>query len=155
MQSKHVSVASTPIGLELGHALTIWTARISAALYVYWVLLLHRRRWTRARLVSTVALSAYVLHVVCSFEYFYSWSHALAYRETARQTAALYGVTWGGGLYLNYLFTGVWLADCAMSWLQFDAWRARPGWIGAALHSFLCFMFVNATAVVWFIQALR
>src|ERR1051325_8264454 len=97
-----------------------------------------RGRWQYARFAWTLGLSAYLLHVWCAFEYFYRWSHAVAYRETARQTAELYGIRWGGGLYLNYLFTGVWLADCAVSWLKPERWRRRSNWF-VIMHAFLAF----------------
>ena len=45
--------------------------------------------------------------------------------ETARQTAAVYGVAWGGGVYVNYLFVGVWLAE--LLW-----WRVDPAALSAA-----------------------
>jgi hypothetical protein len=32
-------------------------------------------------------------------------------RETARQTAAVYGLDWGGGVFVNYAFLGVWAID--------------------------------------------
>jgi len=136
-----------------GKDLTIWSARTAALLYVCWILLLFRRQYSPARIVSTLALSVYLLHVWCAFEYFYQWSHAIAYRETLRQTADLFGVPWGGGIYLNYLFTAVWLADCGESWLNRRRWNARPAWAVLGLHAFLAFMWVNATVVVWLLRA--
>ena len=138
-----------------GKALTIWAARTAALLYVCWILLLFRRQNTSSRIVSTLALAAYLLHVWCAFEYLYQWSHTVAYRETARQTAELFGVSWGGGLYLNYLFTAVWIADCAWVWLSPHWWRSRAPWVATALHVFLAFMWVNATLVVWLLRAAR
>ena len=55
-----------------------------------------------ARIVTTLAFSACLLHVWCAFNYLYQWSHAIACRDTARQTAELFGIQWGDGLYLNY-----------------------------------------------------
>jgi hypothetical protein len=115
--------------------------------------MLLRQQWRRARIASALGLSAYLVHVWCAFEYFYHWSHEYAYRETARQTAELFGVEWGGGLWLNYLFTAVWLADNVVSWLKADWWRARRYTI--AVNGFLTFMFVNATIVVRLLRALR
>jgi hypothetical protein len=138
-----------------GQALTIWTARAAGLLYICWVVLTLGRQQRRARLASTAALLVYLVHVWCAFEYFYGWSHATAYRETARQTAGLFGIDWGGGLYLNYLFTAIWSVDCAASWLTPDLWNAQPAWIRLSVHAFLAFMWVNATAVVWLLRAVR
>ena len=109
-----------------------------------------RRQWTRARLVYSAGLAAYLVHVWCAFEFVYAWSHAVAYRETARQTLELFGVDWGGGLYLNYLFTILWCIDCAMWWARADRWKVRP-----FVQAFLVFMVVNGTVVVWVLRAMR
>jgi hypothetical protein len=85
-----------------GKVLTIWSARAAAALYVCWLVVNLRGKGMAARIVSTLAFSAYLLHVWCAFNYLYQWNHAIAYRETVRQTAELFGIQWGDGLYLNY-----------------------------------------------------
>ena len=132
--------------------MTIWTARVSAAVYLCALVLLIRGRPQSARSAMTVAAIMYLVHVCCAFQYFYSWSHAVALRETARQTEALFGVYWGGGLYLNYLFTILWGAHCA-AW-----WRRARGSLPAgtiAVQTFLLFIFVNATIVVWVLRAIQ
>ena len=131
--------------------MTVWTARASAVFYTCGVVLMLRGRWQYARFAWTLGLSAYLLHVWCAFEYFYHWSHTVAYRETARQTAELYGIRWGGGLYLNYLFTILWAADGVVSWLGPEWWQRRSVW-SIAVNVFLGFMFVNATIVVWLLR---
>ncbi|HYP15237.1 MAG TPA: hypothetical protein VEQ63_15010 [Bryobacteraceae bacterium] len=108
-----------------------------------------------ARLAWTAGLGLYLIHVCFAFQYFYSWSHQVAYEQTARQTAALFGVNWGGGLYLNYAFTAIWLADCLWWWLGNSSYIRRPSAVSAGVHVFLAFMFVNATIVVWVIRAFR
>ena len=138
-----------------GKELTIWTARVAAALYVCWIAAAIRGQHRFARIASTLALSVYLIHVWGAFQYFYQWSHAVAYRETARQTAELFGVRWGGGLYLNYLFTAAWLADCAASWVKPHLWRSKPTWASIVLYGFIAFMWVNATVVVWILRAVR
>ena len=45
-------------------------------------------------------------------------SRASAVAVTARQTKAVYGLDWGGGVFANYAFVAVW---------AFDAWRWRAG----------------------------
>ena len=101
--------------------------------------------------MSTAGLVTYLLHVGFAFQFFYGWSHSTAYRETARQTEELFGVHWGGGLYLNYLFTILWSADCALSWApSFSRRRLR-----VVIHAFLAFMVLNATVVVWVLRYMQ
>jgi len=153
-REENASVAFLILNLAFDKALTIWSARAAALLYVCGLGLILWRRWRPARLSWTLGLSAYLFHVWCAFQYFYQWSHALAYRETARQTAELFGIAWGGGLYLNYLFTGVWFADVVLSWLRPAWWQARSAWF-IAVNLYLGFMFVNATLVVWLLREAR
>jgi hypothetical protein len=56
------------------------------------------------------------IHVAIAMSVTYGWNHDAAVAATARQTMAVYGLDWGGGVYVNYAFVGVW-------WL--DAWRWR------------------------------
>ena len=132
-------------------ALTIWTARAAAALYVIAVVLLLRKQRIASRVVSTAGLATYLVHVGFAFQFFYGWSHSTAYRETARQTEELFGVHWGGGLYLNYVFTILWSVDCALSHvLWFSRSRVR-----IVIHAFLAFMVLNATVVVWVLRYMQ
>lgn len=135
--------------------MTIWTARSAAALYAIALALLLGRRIVASRRVSLAGLAVYLVHVACAFEFFYEWSHATAYRETARQTQELFSVNWGGGLYLNYVFTVLWAGECMAAWAP-PEWQSRTlSRARAGVHAFLAFMVVNATAVVWVLRARR
>jgi hypothetical protein len=58
------------------------------------------------------------------------------------------GLNWGAGLYFNYAFTVVWIADVAWWWRTGpDGYRAGPWWVTVAVHSFFGFMFFNAAVV--------
>jgi hypothetical protein len=138
--------------MDFGQAATIWLARASAAAWLLSVLN-WRRPWARA--AWTGALALYLLHVVLAFACFYQWSHAVALRETARQTRELFGVDSGSGLYLNYLLTLVWTLDAAWWWRNPAGYRSRPRALTISVHAFLAFMFVNASLVVWWIKAFR
>ena len=98
-------------------------------------------RWSR--LAWTTGCGFYLAHFVSAFTYFFHWSHAEAYVFTARTTAAVVGLDWGGGLYINYVFTLVWVADVGRWWTN----RPRPHWIGWAVHFFMGFIAFNATVV--------
>ena len=74
-----------------------------------------------ARWFNGFGVAAFIGHVACAFHFHHQWSHAVAYGDTARQTAEFTGWNWGGGLYLNYLFAVVWL----ISGSSFSA-NARP-----------------------------
>jgi hypothetical protein len=88
-----------------------------------------------------------LLHVVCAFEYYHHWSHAVAYSSTARQTAETVGLDWGGGLYANYAFTVVWVGDVVWWWVGVESYQTRERWIESTVQGFLGFIAFNATVV--------
>jgi hypothetical protein len=134
-----------------GEAFTIWSVRAAALLYIAALALRLAATGSRgrrtARLAWTVGCLFYLSHVYGAFEYFHGWSHLAAYVETARQTAELFGIEWGGGLYFNYAFTIVWAADVSWWWCDTAQYEKRPRWISAAIHTFLAFMFFNGAVV--------
>src|SRR5688500_13257829 len=101
-----------------------------------------------ARILWTAGCLLFLAHVAAAFHFFHGWSHAHAYQETARQTRDLVGVGSGAGLYLNYLFTAVWVGDAGWWWIAgLDRYRRRGRWVDVSLHAFMLFMGFNATAV--------
>ena len=74
-------------------------------------------RWARAAYWSGGALA--LAHVLAAFHWHYGWSHTQAVSATAEQTARVFGVHWGGGVWVNYAFLAAWLADAA--------WRTTRG----------------------------
>jgi hypothetical protein len=96
---------------------TIWLALVCYTLAE----VLRPPRWTRhgfnsapvlLRLGALLHFSgalAYLAHVACAFHFQHQWSHAQALIDTARQTAAVTGWNWGGGLWVNYAFSLVWI----------------------------------------------
>jgi hypothetical protein len=127
--------------------MTEWTIRLATLLYVAAAATMIAGGARRARTPWTAACLLYVAHVASAFHFVHEWSHASAYRETARQTAELIGFDWGGGLYWNYLFTLVWTADAAWWWIDGTSYERRPRWVTAAVHGFVGFMFVNGVVV--------
>jgi hypothetical protein len=108
-----------------------------------------RRGWDAfARASWTAGCAALLAHAACAFHFQHGWSHAAAYRDTARQTAQVFGLDWGGGLYVNYALLVVWVSDVAWWWRRgLDAYRRRPWPLNAAWHAFLLFVVFNGTVV--------
>jgi len=107
----------------------------------------HPRWRASARWTWTVGCVFFLTHVLCAFACFHQWSHAAAYRETARQTVALTGWSWGGGLYFNYLFALAWMADVLWWWLAPASFALRPRWLTGSWHGFLFFMVLNGAVI--------
>ena len=132
--------------MNAGELLTRWTIRVALALYV--ASLASRGVAPKgSRVAWTAGCLAYLVHVACAFEFYHHWSHAEAYAFTEQQTAAVVGLDWGGGLYVNYAFTLVWLADVCWWWAGIERYQARPRAIAWAVHGFMGFIAFNATVV--------
>lgn len=87
-----------------------------------------------------------IAHTLIAFAVVHHWSHADAVIATARQTGEIYGVAFGAGVYVNYVFLGVWLAD-AWWWRAAAPGRARPIAVVRALRAFYVIIIFNATVV--------
>jgi hypothetical protein len=125
------------LGVEIAVFYTI------AAAVLCWAVaeaLASRVFWTSGALLALV-------HSVAAFVWFYGGSHDTARIETTRQTAALTGVDFSGGIYLNYLFLIVWLGDAAWWWVAPTSYRARPRALGLAVRGFIFFVIVNGAVV--------
>jgi hypothetical protein len=133
-----------------GEAMTLWTVRIALVLYVaalFSTLLGGTRRKGTTRLLWSGGLLFYLAHVAAAFQFVHGWSHERASLETARQTNELFGIDSGLGLWFNYAFTIVWIADVLWWWLDEDGYVERPRWIGLATQAFMAFMFFNGAVV--------
>ena len=95
----------------------------------------------------TFGFGLYMGHVLLAFGLHYDWSHATAYAETATQTEALTGWRWGGGLYLNYLFSAVWGVE--LGWWRWapERYERRAHGAELAMRAFFLFMIVNGAVV--------
>jgi hypothetical protein len=101
----------------------------------------------RGRGAWTIGALAAVLHSALAFQLRHGWSHGAAYADTARQTAAVTGLDWGGGLFVNYLFLAVWTADALWWWMAPDSFRRRARLLDRSVRGFLWFMFLNGAVV--------
>lgn len=134
---------------ELLTRITIWLTLASYAIggSVY-LLSRGRRRWdVVARASWAFGCASLIAHVACAFHYYHNWSQAAAFRETARQTAEVTGLDWGGGLFINYALIIGWIVDVVWWGRGLDVYRNRPRWLSAAWQGFLIFMIFNATVV--------
>jgi hypothetical protein len=97
--------------------------------------------WT----IGCFALSA---HFICAFHFYHHWSQESAYRDTARQTAAVVGYNWGGGLFINYAVLIGWIVDVSWWWRSgINSYFQRRRLLVLAWHAVLIFIIFNATVV--------
>ena len=103
-------------------------------------------RWTR--IAWTIGCASLLAHFICAFHFFHAWSQTSAYNDTARQTAEVFGINWGGGLYINYAVAILWIADLVWWWFAgLTSYRRRPWLLTMIWHGFLVFIVFNATVV--------
>jgi hypothetical protein len=136
----------------MGELLTHWTIRLALVCLVlrlagqlrfaaapWWL------AWSRG--IWTLGYLFFVLHVGCAFHFYHSWSHALAFESTARQTHEMLGVRFGEGIYFSYLFTLLWGSDVVWQWVAPETYRQRPPWLGATLLGYLSFIAFNGAVI--------
>jgi hypothetical protein len=137
----------------VGEILTRFTIWIAITAYVSGVVIFalsgRNGRWdSLTRIVWTTGCAGLLAHFVCAFHFYHGWSQESAYRETARQTAAIVGLNWGGGLFINYFVLVAWVVDVSWWWWKgVNSYRRRPWQVLAAWHGFLIFIIINATIV--------
>jgi len=97
--------------------------------------------------VSCAGMVACVVHILVAMAHRHGWSHDAAVLDTAHQTAEVFGVAWGGGVFVNYLFVSLWLVDLFR-------WRAdprrdlrQPRWARWAVRTFYLVIVFNAAVV--------
>jgi hypothetical protein len=78
-------------------------------------------------LAASAGWIALAVHMVLAMAVHHGWSHTAAVTETARLTGQVYGLAWGGGVYVNYAFLLLWL-------VVLFRWRASgssdlPAWL--------------------------
>lgn len=134
----------------LADAIIRWTARLFVACYVGRLCVdaigspdtnsLRIARW-----LWTCGCAIYFVHVAAAFHWMHQWSHASAYEHVLTRTTEMTGFTSGIGLYVNYAFGVLWLADTVIWWLD-PKWpdRIAPYYLVQTIFAFLMF---QATAV--------
>jgi hypothetical protein len=135
--------------MNFGESVTRITVWFALTLYVAsetWRVLRHDRLEISRRL-NTAGCVCFLGHIVTAFNYFYNWSHADAYADTARQSKALTGWDSGDGIYLNYLFALVWLSEVIWARILPGSYSVRPTLWGWTVRAFFLFMIFNGAFV--------
>ena len=128
--------------------ITIWIAVACYALGTSALLKRSREEPKWLRWVWGAGADLLWLHALLAFASFYQWSFAVAYAETARQTAELTGWQSGAGLYANFVCGVVWSADAVFLWLTgWQRYRQRRTWLTLVVHGYLGFMVFSGTVV--------
>ncbi len=94
-----------------------------------------------ARIAWTAGLIFYLIHVVFAFDAFYDWSHRLAVEITARETAEVFGLESGIGLWVNYAFGVILALDVTQQWL------GRKRRFSRTIDWLVLFMIVNGAVI--------
>lgn len=116
-----------------------------------------RRASRRTWLAYTAGAALACTHLVLAMAWVHGWSHQASVTATARQTRAVFGLDWGGGVWFNYAFVAVWLFECWRWWREDTAVTATPprrATVVWALRAFFLIMIANA-AVVFAVGARR
>ena len=100
-----------------------------------------------ARTVWSIGVALACVHVILAFQFVYAWDHTAAVVATAHQTAELVGWAWRGGIYANYLFLTLWMADVCWWWANPASHVARSLRFETARLVFFTFMFFNGAVV--------
>jgi len=134
----------------LGDAVIRWTARLFVACYVGRLCIDAAGRRNEAaqrvaRWLWTAGCGLFLLHVAAAFHFLHGWSHAAAFEHVRQRTLHDTGWDSGIGLYINYAFGVLWLADTLLWWRRLDWSEQRPQyWL---VQSLFVFMVIQATVV--------
>jgi len=136
----------------MGELLIAWSARVVVLFYLLRLAAdalivdpMRRDRW--ARWAWTLGCAVYLVHVAFAFQFQHHWSHAAAVEHAAHRTFEVVGFEFGAGIYVNYAFTLLWVADVALWWRRgFSRQTVSPVyyWFVQVIFGFMMF---NATVV--------
>jgi hypothetical protein len=112
----------------------------------------HAARWAwRASLLGALLC---IVHIAIVMGLRHGWSHDAAVRDTARQTMEVFGAAFGAGVYVNYAFVMVWLAELGW-WRRNPLGYARRGRLVVWLLRVFYFVIVLNAAVIFVRPQLR
>jgi hypothetical protein len=131
---------------ELLTKITVWIALVGYAASLI-IFLQSKNHDSFARILWTAGCIAMIAHAASAFQFHHHWSHTAAYNETANQTEKVFGLNWGGGIFINYLLIIGWIVDVIWWWRGLPIYRNRLKIFSIVWHVFLFFIFFNATVV--------
>lgn len=99
----------------------------------------------RAAWTTGVVLA--LLHVALAFHLVYDWSHEAAVAATVQQTIERFGWGWRGGIYVNYVFVTLWLADVCWWWVAPASHASRSLRLERTRLALFAFMFLNGAII--------
>ena len=94
-----------------------------------------------------------IVHVAIAMGVRHHWSHAAAIDATARQTFSVFGLDWGGGVYVNYAFLLVWATEVWLWRRAPERYAARPASMTWTIRAF--YLVIIASAAIVFAGGLR
>ena len=95
---------------------------------------------------SAAGAAIAAVHIVLAMST-HDWSYETAALTTAQRTEAVYGLNWSGGVVVNYVFVGVWIADLAVWRAWRHAYLAAPRAVVWSLRFFYLVIVANAAIV--------
>ncbi|MFK8113143.1 MAG: hypothetical protein AB8B91_13125 [Rubripirellula sp.] len=139
---------------ELGESWMRWSVRFAVlCIYMRWMILLRRRDLPVAApgraacWVWSIGCAASLFHVSLAFHFVHDWSHRAAWNHTAAETMKLVGVQRGDGLWVNYAFSLIWVADCIRLWKANFRGKSTSSRLDCLVFCLFLFIVVNATVV--------
>ena len=130
----------------------IWSIRIAVVCYLARLIIAKCRVVGRvpspveARIWS-IGCFAYIIHVVAAFSIAHHWSHSEAWEFTAIETQRMIGVRNGDGVWVNYVFTVIWLLDAWRVARAARQKRSTNSKVDVGIHLLFAFIIFSATVV--------
>jgi hypothetical protein len=100
-----------------------------------------------ARAIWTAGIALALIHVFLAFQFVYGWDHDAAIEATTRQTAEVVDSSFRGGIFVNYAFLLIWLADVCWWWLSPESHASRSRRLELGRLALFAFMFFNGAIV--------
>ena len=123
---------------------------VSASLYTIALgLILSKQQQTTTlfKVVSSTACSFTAVHAYLALSDEHQWNHQHAFDHIANETERVLGFRFGYGVYFNYLFVIVWIADVIWLWSSPESYQNRSNRLSSAFHLFLILIMVNGAVV--------
>lgn len=88
-----------------------------------------------------------MIHMAIALQTRHGWSHASVVHRVDEQTRAVYGMSWPGAAWVNYLFVAVWVIEIAWRTRAPASHLSRSRGVLVAIRTFYFIVLVNATIV--------